>query len=919
MLSSRRTIINCFAALILTAGTALAQTPLGSGFTYQGRIALDGTALDGTADFQFTLWDAATSGNQVGATLNANGVNVVDGVFTVELDFGILAFNGDARWLEIAVASPSGGALSTLDPRQPLTAAPYALQTRGIVVDDSGNVSIGTSGAEASVQIEGALQITTGGVSGLEVQENVIIDGVVVAGEFYSLAASPQLRFAGPTSDQISLDIGKNGDGDFVVEFGDTPNLIVKRDGTVTASAFAGDGSALTNLPGVWNENAADIYFDTGKVGIGTTDPIAMLHVAGGDILVDRGQAVTGVTRTLTLNGARQYGGTEFAAIDFGNYDDNATQTDYVGARIGSQNTGSSDQGDLSFYTKSESDPDPVERLTVTPTGDVGIGISSPATELEVDGTVTATAFVGDGSGLTNLPIMEGVWDENGSSIYYDAGDVGIGTSSPSSALDVVGTVTATSFVGDGSGLTNVRLASDTAVITAWGSDYAGQVSETPGGPYVAVAGGYRHNVAIAPNGTLVSWGLDDEGQVSDTPVGGSFVAVAAGYRHNVAIASDGSLVSWGCNLHGEVSDTPTDGSYVAVAAGDFHSVALASDGSLDCWGRDDYGQVSGTPSGSFVAVAAGGRHNVALRSDGTLVSWGSDFGGETSDTPMGGSYVAVTAGTNHSVAIASDGSLVSWGWNEYGQVSGTPMNGSYVAVAAGTYHSVALRSDGLLVSWGSDPHGQISGAPTSGSYVAVTSGYHHSLALQEVTYFDGEVITGDLHADGLYVDDSVGIGRNPAANKLEVEGNASKSAAGDWLANSDRRIKTNIETITDALGTLDRVRLVSFEYTEDYQASHAGVGDGRYLNVIAQEFAQVFPDHVKGSGERLPDGSEILQVDTYPLTIYSAAAIQELRAENRQLRAEKDAELAALRTSNEQLVGRLARLEALVEKLTSD
>ncbi len=28
---------------------------------------------------------------------------------------------------------------------------------------------------------------------------------------------------------------------------------------------------------------------------------------------------------------------------------------------------------------------------------------------------------------------------------------------------------------------------------------------------------------------------------------------------------------------------------------------------------------------------------------------------------------------------------------------------------------------------------------------------------------------------------------------------------------------------------------------------------------------------------EKLPDGSDILQVDTYPLTIYSAAAIQEL------------------------------------------
>ena len=47
-----------------------------------------------------------------------------------------------------------------------------------------------------------------------------------------------------------------------------------------------------------------------------------------------------------------------------------------------------------------------------------------------------------------------------------------------------------------------------------------------------------------------------------------------------------------------------------------------------------------------------------------------------------------------------------------------------------------------------------------------------------------------------------------------------------------------------------------------------------------------MFPEHVSGSGEFLPDGSEILQVDTYPLTIYSAAAVQELHRENEALKS---------------------------------
>jgi predicted regulator of Ras-like GTPase activity (Roadblock/LC7/MglB family) len=103
-------------------------TPLGTGFTYQGKLDEDGVPRTGTCDFQFSLWDAAEGGNQIGTTQTETGVALSEGLFTVDLDFGSTAFWGNARWLQIAVRCPTGsGSYTTLDPRQALTAAPYAL------------------------------------------------------------------------------------------------------------------------------------------------------------------------------------------------------------------------------------------------------------------------------------------------------------------------------------------------------------------------------------------------------------------------------------------------------------------------------------------------------------------------------------------------------------------------------------------------------------------------------------------------------------------------------------------------------------------------------------------------------------------------------------------------------------------------
>ena len=176
--------------------------------------------------------------------------------------------------------------------------------------------------------------------------------------------------------------------------------------------------SSSVDRMGVVVQRAGDVSLvpKGGKVGIGTTSPSEKLEVVG-----------------------------------------TVKATAFVGD--GSGLTGIAGGGDGSYDSSASS---PEDAVYVNDNGNVGIGTTSPSEKLEVVGTVKATAFVGDGSGLTGIAGGgDGSYDSSASSpedaVYVnDNGNVGIGTTSPSEKLEVVGTVKATAFVGDGSGLTGI-------------------------------------------------------------------------------------------------------------------------------------------------------------------------------------------------------------------------------------------------------------------------------------------------------------------------------------------------------------------------------------------------------------------------------------------------------------------------------
>ena len=348
-------------------------------------------------------------------------------------------------------------------------------------INSSGNVGIGTSSPSYRIDVKrtdaagdyayfGAS--SDGGARGLEFSSS---DTGIFLGAIHTINATSGggvLAFATGSSERMRIDssgnvgIGATSPSATVHILNDDPQLRLQRSGSHSTSAgpliqFQGRGPNTVNYNfakiqavSSGSNNAGELQFFTntggnqderlridssGNVGIGTTSPDQTLHVHKGSA----GSVSSASSSVLTLENSSH------VTLQFLTPNDTAAQL-----RFGDpQDNGAGfieynhTNNALTFGTNGP------EKMRIDSSGKVGIGTTSPDRKLHVAGSFIR---VDDGYGLDTSGSTEKIVLDDGFVAFHvgsermrinSSGDVGIGTTSPTTGLHVNGTARVNQFL----------------------------------------------------------------------------------------------------------------------------------------------------------------------------------------------------------------------------------------------------------------------------------------------------------------------------------------------------------------------------------------------------------------------------------------------------------------------------------------
>jgi hypothetical protein len=408
--------------------STLSSTTLGSSVINSSLTSV-GTIATGT-------WNATVITGQYGGT----GVN--NAGKTITLDGNLITSGAYALTLTLSdtsnVTLPTTGTLATLAGSEALTNKTY------------NNINITPPASAATLAL--------GSSSSLTLSANK------------SLTISNSLTFTGTDSSTVAF-----GSGGTVLYASDS---IVVRDasgnfsaGTITAGLFSGSGASLTSIP-----NSA-----VGAVSTNTSSAIVARDASGnfsaGTITATLNGTASSAT---TLQNSRTFsltGNVTATAVSF-NGSGNVSLTTTIGTGVVTNDMLSGSIANNKLANSSIT----INGTSVSLGGSINVasvGGSNTQVQYNSSGTLTGSSnFTFDGTRATISALTVDTNSGTDPTLFVDATNnrIGIGTSTPSQALQVIGTIAANTFSGSGAGLTtipNSALVNSTISGIALGSNLA--------------------------------------------------------------------------------------------------------------------------------------------------------------------------------------------------------------------------------------------------------------------------------------------------------------------------------------------------------------------------------------------------------------------------------------------------------------
>jgi hypothetical protein len=777
-----------------------------------------------------TLADLAFSISNTAVTANTYGNDGAVGQFTV---------NAQGQITNAATVSVNASAISLGTLANARTTADSANGASTIVARDAnGNFT-------ANVVTATTVNATSGNFT--DITGNAIALTAINASNITS-GTLDNARTTGNTANSASTLVLRDSNGAFAA-------------GNVTAANFIGAGTTITSI------NASNI--SSGTVDNSRTTAASangastiVLRDAGGNFSANTITAniagdISGGTNinasnitSGTINNARTTASSANGASTIvlrdvnGSFDANvvnATDLSGGGTSITSINASNLSTGTV-----------PVARVSGSYTGITGVGTVTAGTW---QGNVIATTY--GGTNLSSFTANGVVYASSttalatGSGFVYDGTNVGIGTTSPSSVLDIA---------SNNSGMT---------ITNTGASNKKWRVGGGTGGTFQITEAGVADRLTIDTNGNVAIGTTSAYSKFCVTTTNGNFGITGGNtsggnkiQSFGATVASDGYLAFEGNSAEwmrltatgnlGIGTASPISG-YKLTVSGQGAFAGPASDVDGNSGVRIDYGNASGTVL-RFLALNANGTTNAAL--------------GLGMTDSSNGAMVFSTRGSN---SLAERMRITSTGAVGIGTTSPANNTISFVR-GAGVSASVEICANGATPA-STNAFSLLQG--TAGD------GYVYNRANQPLIFGTNNAERARFSADGGF---SVGTTSSPGAGAIYATGNITAFF-------SDQRLKTVSGKIENAL---DKVKSLSGVYytMNDVAKANGYDSDETQVGVLAQEVEAVLPEIVKAAPFDLDENGNSKSGENYKTVQYEKLvpllieAIKELEAQVAELKA---------------------------------